>query len=71
MSDRRQEMPENLSADGTYVRVYGTTYYGRRYMNHRKKLSAGEIEYLAQLAERRVKHEERRCSVCEEMFTPV
>jgi len=45
----RQQIPENLSDDGRHVRIYGTTYYGRRYLNGRKKLSKGEIEYLAWL----------------------
>jgi len=50
---KRQEIPENISEDGKYVRIYSTTYYGRKYMNGRKKLSKGDIEYLACLKQKR------------------
>jgi hypothetical protein len=51
--ERRQEIPENLSEDGRYLRIYGVTSHGRRYLNHRQKLSKGEIEYFAWLKEKR------------------
>jgi hypothetical protein len=54
---RRQGFPENLTEDGMHLRIYGTTYYGRRYLNSRKKLTRGDMEYLAWLKEQRVAEE--------------
>jgi hypothetical protein len=49
----RQEIPENLSADGRHLNIYAKTSYGRRYLNMQVKLNRGEIEYLEWLREKR------------------